>query len=282
MQNNINIRPFSNKLRVIFSIVLLEYLLFIFSGVSFSNLFGNGFFSLEVDPAFWIVYLFKIPHFITANHWAGVMADTSIVLLLLWLIINPFNNKIAILLFLLLLLFYMTLMGHLAHRNYQFGFFMVMIPFFFKNEANRSYAFETTRYFLLFFYVSAALLKLSNNALAGQEKFSHLLGGQFTPYFLEGNTGMRTAVNLYLINHPAAAYCLYLASFIAETTTIIGFFTKKFDKWIGVILLVFHFGNWFIMDIAPFGHIAFICLLFLTREMGLKQDGEILSAKSYS
>jgi hypothetical protein len=233
-------------------------------------LYGNGFFSLEADPVPWAVYLFKIPQFITGNHWAGIMADTSIVILILLLIRDPWNNKIPVLLFILLLLFYVTLMGHLAHRNYQVGFFMVMIPFFFRSETNKVYAYEATRYFLLFFYVSAAVLKLSNHALTEQAHFSHLLSGQFTPYFLEGNTGLRTSVNLYLINHPATAYILYIASFVAELSALAGFFTKRFDKWIAIVLLVFHFGNWFIMDIAPLGHVAFICLLFLSREMKLK------------
>ena len=125
MQNNLINRSFTNKLRILFCIVLLEYGLFIFSGTSFSFLHGNSFFSIEADPAFWIVYLLKIPQFITGHQWPGVFLDTMIVILLLLFIRNPFNNRYAVLLFLLLFLFYVTFMGHLAHRNYQFGFFMI-------------------------------------------------------------------------------------------------------------------------------------------------------------
>ena len=189
MQDILLNRSFTNKLRILFCIVLFEYGLFIFSGVSFSFLYGNKFFSIEADPAFWIVYLLKIPQFITSHQWIGILLDISIVALLLLFIRNPYNNRFAVILFLLLFLFYTTFMGCLAHRNYQAGFFMVFIPFLFKNEINRSYAFECTRYFLLFFYVSAAVLKLTNQSLMSQEHFSHLLSGQFTPYYLEGNKG---------------------------------------------------------------------------------------------
>ena len=267
MQNSFINRSFLNKSRILFCIVLFEYGLFIFSGTSFSFLHGNHFFSIEADPAFWIVYLLKIPQFITGHQWLGVLLDTAIVVSLLFFIRNPFNNRLAVLLFLLLFLFYTTFMGYLAHRNYQVGFFMVFIPFLFKSEINKTYAFEAVRYFLLFFYVSAALLKLSNDSLMSQAHFSHLLSGQFTPYYLEGSTGLRTHVNLYLISHPAISYILYLLSFIAELTTIMGFFTKWFDKWIAIIILAFHFSNWFIMDIAPFGQVAFICLLFLSKDL---------------
>ncbi len=265
--NNLNV----NKFSILFCIVLLEYLLFIFSGVSFSFLHGNTFFKIEADPVSWFFYLINIPQLITGHQWPGVLIDCIIVISLLLFIRNPNNNKLAILLFILLLLFYVTFMGYHAHRNYQFGFFMIFIPLLFKKETSKSYAFEATRYFLLFFYVSAAFLKLFNHALSDVSLFSHLLSGQFTPYFLEGNTGIRTDFNLYLIAHPTISYILYLVSFLVELAVIIGFFTNRFDKYLAFMLLLFHFCNWFIMDIAPFGQIAFICLLFLGNEIKSKK-----------
>ena len=267
MQNMTGNSIFINKLRILFSVVLLEWLLFIFSGVSFSFLHGNSFFSLEADPVSWIFYIAKIPQFITTHQWFGITLDISVVILLLLFIRNPFNNRLAILLFILLLLFYTTLMGHLAHRNYQSGFCLIFIPFMFIKERNRYFTWESVRYFLLFFYFSAAVLKIYNNALSDPAHFSHLISGQFTAYFLEGNTGLRTTINLYLSNHPSVSQLLFIASFIIELTTIAGFFTKRFDKWIAILLLLFHLSNWFIMDIAPFGQIAFICLLFISKDM---------------
>lgn len=270
MQKNIPKFLYKNKLRILFSIVLFEYLLFIFSGVSFSFLIGDTFFKIEADPVSWLFYLINLPQLITSHQWLGISLDCSIVILLLLIIRNPYNNRLAIALFLLLLLFYVTFMGYHAHRNYQFGFFILFIPFLFKNDTSKTYAFEATRYFLLFFYLSAALLKLSNDALSGNSLFSHLISGQFTPYFLESNTGIRTDFNLYLVAHPSISYILYLFSFLIELSVIIGFFTKRFDKYLAVMLLLFHFCNWFIMDIAPFGQIGFICLLLLGKELKLK------------
>jgi hypothetical protein len=265
-------KSLTNKLRILFCIVLFEYLLFIYAGVSFSFLSGNEFFSLEADPVFWIIYLSKIPQFIAAHQWPGILLDITIVVLILLFIRNPYDNKLGIALFILLMLFYTMLMGHLAHKNYQTGFFMLFIPFMFKSEKNRSFAFEAIRYYLLFFYASAAVLKLNSQALLYREHFSDLLSGQFTPYFLEGNLGIRTTTNLYLINHPAVSYTIYLLSVLLELLAFIGFFTKRYDKWLAVLFLSFHFTNWFIMDIGPFGQIAFISLLFLGKEMKLQED----------
>lgn len=259
-----------NRLRMLFTIVLLEYLMFVFSGVSFSFLHGNSFFSLEADPATWLLYLAHIPQWITANQWAGILLDTLIIALLLLFIRNPYDNKIALLLFLLLLLYYVTLMGHLVHHNFQFGFCLVFIPFIFRKENNRQYAFEAARYFMLFFYVSAAWWKLYYHSLSDISHFSHLASSQFTPYYLEANTGLRTAFNLYLVSHPWFGWSLFVASVLLELVLAVGFFIKRFDKWIAILILLFHFSNWFMMDIAPLGQIAFVSLLFMSETLSLQ------------
>ena len=248
-------------------IVLIEYLLFIISGVSFSSLHQIPYFNIGVDPAYWIAYILNIPQFIVAHHWLGIFIDSSIVLLLTGLIIYPNKNILAFAVFILLLIFYLTLTGYLGHHNFQSGFVFILIPYLFKEKKNKSFAFETIRYFLLFYYFSAAIFKLTSSGLYNQNHFSNILSGQFAPYFIEGNLGWRTSLNLFLINHNTIAYYLYIGSFILELTLIIGFFTKRYDKYIGCLLLCFHLFNWIIMDISVIGQVAFIMLLFYSKKL---------------
>ena len=53
---------------------------------------------------------------------------------------------------------------------------------------------------------------------------------------------------------------------IGAVALIIGFVTKKYDRLLAILLLGFHFMSWLIMDIAPFGQVGFISLLFLSRQ----------------
>ncbi len=249
--------------RLLGCLLLLEYVIFIFSGISFSFLTNDTFFSLPADPAFWAFFGSGIPQFIISHHWVGLLVDILILVLLLAFTYNPLKRWVALALCILLFTFYITLMGYLTHRNYQFGFFMVLVPFIFKKPLNKYFAYGAIRYFLLFFYFSAALLKLTNNALADPAHFSHMLCSQFTVYHLEGETGFRTVLNLYLINHISSSYALYIIAFIVELFTFVGFITKKFDKLIAIGLCLFHLSTWLIMDIGAVGQISFICLLFL-------------------
>ncbi|MBU3713898.1 MAG: hypothetical protein FGM46_03015, partial [Ferruginibacter sp.] len=188
--------------RVLLSIMLVEFLMFVISGVSFTSLHGDTFFNFGVDPLYWFFYLSGLPQFILRHQWLCILADVAIIFSAVMLMMRPGKQKWALLLFFLLFIFYLTLTGYLGHRNYQSGFIWVMIPFLFRQPVQRAFAFSFIRYFLLFFYFSAGLIKILNGAFISTAHFSSHLTQQFTPYFLEGNIGFRTSLNVYLIHHP--------------------------------------------------------------------------------
>lgn len=77
---------------------------------------------------------------------------------------------------------------------------------------------------------------------------------------------MKTSFNLILITHNNFAQFLYFSEIIFEFIVVIGFFTKRCDHYLPTAILIFLCTNWFIMDIAPVGQIAFICTLFFSQK----------------
>ncbi len=263
--------------KILIAIAAAEFIILFISGVSFSGLAGASFFEFGVDIFFGLVFAIGAPQFIVQHFWVGVLLDAAILILMMLLYRNPKQNKVAIALFVLTILFYVTLMGYLTHRNFHAGMFLVWIPFLFRNGVSRSLAWEATRYYILFFYFSAGLLKLLHHAIYNVNALSNNLVNQFKPYYIEGNTGIRTQVNLYLIDHPVIGYALLVVATAVELICIVGFFTKKFDAALVFLLLLFHLVNWFIMDLSVIGQIAFLCLLFAgsafyTNQRSLKQQ----------
>lgn len=257
--------PF-RQYRIIIVILLAEICLYFISGIHLVSLQGNTFISFEQDPLLWFVYFTGLPQFILGNSLLCYVIDSSILLLLVTLILNPLNRWIAMILVVLLFIFYSIFTAHLGHRNYQSGYLFVLLPFLFEKRKNRQIVFEMTRYFMLFFYVSAAFFKIQSGSIFSGYHFSHAVINQFTPYFLEQSFSVRTYFNLYLLTHPCFSQSLYIAAAICELVMIIGFFTKRFDRYLALLILMFHFLNWFIMDIAPIGQIAFICTLFYSNK----------------
>ena len=248
----------NNFRKGLFSIILIEFICFIISGVSFQGLHHVVYFNFGIDPIYWLFFLLEIPQLIYNHHEMGLILDMIILLLLLHSVFIKENKYINWSLFILLMLYYVSLTATLGHRNYQTGFFIMIIPFLFSNQINRKFAFEGIRYFYIFFYFSSGIFKIINNGIFEPMLLSSTLKTQFTPYFIETNLSWRTSLNLFLIKHTYVAYLMYCVSVFIETFFVIGFFTKKWDFILGLLLICFHFSNWVVMDIAPIGQLSVI------------------------
>lgn len=248
----------NNFRKGLFFIILLEFLFFIFSGVSFQGLHQTAYFNFGIDPVYWLFFLLKIPQFIFSHYVVGLILDIFILSMLIYSIFIKENKFITWALFISLMLYYVCLTATLGHRNYQTGFFIMIIPFLFSNQINRKFAFEGIRYFYIFFYFSSGIFKVFNHGIFESMLMNATLKQQFFPYKLESNLGWRTSINSLLIRHETTAYVFYCISFALESFFAIGFFTKKWDYILGFLLLIFHFTNWIVMDIAPIGQLSVI------------------------
>jgi hypothetical protein len=243
-------------------LVFIEFLIFEISGVGYTSISNASYFNIGVDPLYWIFYALFIPQTILKYPLTALILDFATLGLLLISLIK-FNEKWIRFTFFLMVLYYVTLTGYLGHRNYQSGFVWVLVPLMFKSEKNKMFAFELLRYWLLFFYTSSAIFKIFGNGFLHTNHLSTILNQQFLPYYIEQNMGVRTLINSYFVNHKNWAQLLFFGAIILEISTIIGFFTKKYDKLIGIFLIAFHLFNWLLMDISPFGQLSILFIFFL-------------------
>lgn len=248
--------------KLLILLVLIEFLIFLISGVGYTSISQAPYFNIGVDPLYWFFYGLHIPQNIIKYPVIATVLDfVTLGFLLISLI--KFNEKWIRITFFLLILYYVTLTGYLGHRNYQSGFVWVLVPLMFKSEKNKMFAFEALRYWILFYYTSSAIFKFFGDGVINTNHLGNILTQQFLPYFIEQNLGVRTLINSYLVNYKNMAQLLFFGAIIFELSTVIGFFTKKYDKLIGIFLIAFHLFNWLLMDISPFGQLSILSIFFL-------------------
>ncbi len=243
-------------------LVCVEFLIFQISGVGYTSIGSAPYFNIGVDPLYWIFYGLYIPQTIIKYTIIATTLDFATGGFLL-LSLFKFNEKFIRYSFFLLLMYYVTLTGYLGHRNYQTGFVWVLIPLMFKSEKNKMIAFESLRYWILFFYSSSAAFKIWGDGIFDVNHMSSIFAQQFSPYYIEQNLGIRTLINSYLINNKFVTQLLFWGAIIVESSAIIGFFTQKKDKLIGAFLIFFHLFNWILMDISPLGQMSLLYIFFL-------------------
>jgi hypothetical protein len=252
----------TDSVKQLILLVFTEFLFFLISGVGYFSISNAPYFNIGVDPLYWIFYGLSIPQTIMKYPILAVAFDSATIGFLLLSLFKFNENWIRCTVF-LLLLYYITLSGYLGHRNYQSGFVLVLMPLMFKSEKSKMLAFEMLRYWILFFYASSAIFKITGDGINNVNHLSSILTQQFFPYYMEHNFGMRTTINSFLTNHQKITQLLFFGAIILEMSTFIGFFTKKHDKLIGVFLIIFHLFNWLLTDIAPIGQLSVLSIFFL-------------------
>ncbi len=79
---------------------------------------------------------------------------------------------------------------------------------------------------------------------------SHILQQMNAEWFLFNNKGLQADIISYLIDHPGVSQWFFRLATIVDFSLMIGFFTKKFDKWLFLALVAFHLGNFFLLHIS--------------------------------
>jgi hypothetical protein len=235
------------------------------SGVGYEHLGKTDFFTFGADPFYWLLFITHIPTIILQNQSLAIFLQYLPLVLILFLLIDTNRKWLGFFLFLLMLMYYLILTAVIGHHNFQSGIFLVTIPYVFGHK-NKTFAWGLLRYWILFFYVTAALFKITDPSFFDIHHFSNQLVTQFLPYNLEHRFGFRVALNQWLIEHYFISTGLYLLGLVVELTCLVGFFTRKYDRIIGILLIMMHLSIWFIMDIAPIGYLSLLIFFIIEKD----------------
>ncbi len=140
----------------------------------------------------------------------------------------------------------------------------LLLPILFATRriASFYYIMHGMRYFFLFFFVSTGLWKLRTGAVFNVEQMSGILLMQHKEFLVASPRHLYSSFLYWLIQNPYISYCVYLTGAIIELIFSIGFFTKKYDKQLFVLLIIFFVADFILMRI-PFFEILPLALPFL-------------------
>lgn len=132
------------------------------------------------------------------------------------------------------------------------GYMLLPIVFLSSRESTFALLWEGLRYFFLFFFASAGCWKLVQGGVFHLGQMSAILQNQHLERLTlpSGPAGdWYGHLIWWLVNHPLVSYGLYGCATVAELSFLVGFFTRKWDKWLGLIFIVFLILDKFLMGI---------------------------------
>jgi hypothetical protein len=151
-------------------------------------------------------------------------------------------------LFLALYLLLADLFWQVHHEP--FILYLLLSFAFLTNREDRFYRIlQGCRYYFLYLFVSAAVWKIARGAVFHGEEMSRILLVQHSDLLSGDCTGWSCRFYAWLIDHPFPAQLLYLGGVALEAAFLIGFFTRRYDRLLLSLAVLFVVADLLLMRI---------------------------------
>ncbi len=252
----------------------LQYLFFYFLcfAVCYFLLFTDGLLLHQHQPIVFVnrldfslnaLLLTDIGNVIIRNYQLQVAFDLAFIFLpfvLLLAVIGKYRFQYLLALFNVLFnLFYSLILTAVAPLSIHWfsGFMLIPVIFMVRNEQAFYLAVQAMRYIFIMFFFSAGIWKIRAGGIFNPDQMSGILVRQHAQLLLDVKENLYEEVIRFFVARPRLSYSLYLAGTIAELSFVIGFFTKRFDKYLLTVLILFIIFNFLLMHINYISWLVF-------------------------
>ena len=140
-------------------------------------------------------------------------------------------------------------------------------PFLLMAGSTKSFYFlmHGIRYFFLFFFASAGMWKIYHGAVFNLEEMSAVLLLQHKEYLISDPNATYTHFVYWVVKNRGVSYALYIIATALELVFVVGFFTKKYDRYLLMTFVAFLLMDLFIMRISYFDALPMALPLLFSR-----------------
>jgi hypothetical protein len=208
---------------------------------------------LDMDLTYWVVHATGIGELFRSSYSSAFIFDVLLTLLCLITAIFPKRTIFPIVTGIFYLVYCILLNSYQCwHYHNLITLIWLILPFCFRSLKTFSILFAGLRYAVAYIYASAAVWKLVRGSVFNDGQMQWLI---------EHNYADRWAVDGYqlnwfesamfeLSNHPTLAYIALLVGVAIELSFAVAFFTRKFDRYLIMIGVVFHLITTVLVDVS--------------------------------
>lgn len=250
--------------------IVLFYLLAIYKWL-------NGMWMYQMQPQFfntrfdfftWIFMQTGIHQWLLGNRTGWILLDTAFYTMpfIYWMIFRRKSARAIPVAVLMLVSNWIYVQCYALYPTNSIEGYLawLLFPFLFMSIRLKTFYFlmQGLRYFFLFFFASAALWKFYQGGIFNTQQMSGILLMQHKELLVFAPHYWYSVLIYWIVRHPLAGYGLYIAATLLELCFIIGFFTKKYDRLLLLLFVLFLVTDYFLMRI-PYFEILPLCLPML-------------------
>lgn len=222
-----------------------------YQGLLLFQLHQAPFISVKADNIFWIYHASQIPYWVIKYQALAFAMDIMWLIIALIGIFKVQNRWLAGLAFLLVfnyLIIFNSLSTHHEHILVGLLFFMPLL--WVRDKTNFVLIFAGIRYYAIFTLFSAGIWKVYRGSLFIPNQMSEILKHQHIDYLISYPETYFSNTITYLITHPSLANLLWYGAWFIELSFVLGFFTRRFDKLLGSLFIIFFIMDYLLMQLC--------------------------------
>jgi hypothetical protein len=244
------------------------YAWYFYHGLLFSSI-NPVFFLNRLDVSHNIIMLTNLQNFLLQSRLLRIIFDLLFLLLPVLLFYTIVKNKKGVSVFAIATgifsVAYTSLFCSMSFVSIEVFVAAMLIPIIFFTITTKGfyYRMHCLRIIFILMFFSSALWKIRAGGIFNTEEMSAILLRQHSSYLVSNSIGWFSNLITYLVSNSSVAYNLYLFAFIAEFIFVIGFFTRRFDKYLTISFCLFALFDYLLMGINYFTWLPFLgCLYF--------------------
>jgi hypothetical protein len=229
--------------------------------------FTPEFIYIPQDLTAWLVIATGLTNFLIHNEVACLIADFIYIILPFFLLFFDNRNNLLsrIIAWLLFVYHFLYLTVLTIYPTYSpevlVGWMLFPVLFTSKNDRSLFILANAYRYFFCYIMASAAAWKLFQHGIFYPEQMNGIIKFQHADIITADFKSFWYRVYSFLHTNEYAGRFLYTSAALIEASFLIGFCTKKYDKWLRLLLITFISADFLIMRIVYIDYLIFALVL---------------------
>jgi len=261
--------------RIVFTLIFISLIYSFFSHTLISQLQRPVLKFPSTDPTYLIFHLLRLPGMISGHLLVASCFDALLFLSCLCCLIYP-RRRFWVFLFFFLYLFYFIIFNSygLHHTHSKVAVLLLPIPFLVRDDQGFLLLWRGLRYYTCYIYASAFLWKLIRGSWIFPEQGMLIMKRNVTASVYFNPQSILSRIYSWIFQHPAIPDLLFKTGFVLEGFFIIGFFTRRMDKYLFGLSVLLPLGFLLVAD-ALFFELAFLAVTFYSWGQSAREDGSL-------
>ena len=237
--------------RMVVGLMLIFLFIRFFQHTTASGMGSPPLFTIGLDITYWIYKMSNIPTLVIQSPVGAGLFDMLLFCSGLLAFIFPLRRTFIISFSILVFIYGLSFNAYGMHHAHAFGGMMiVLIPFWFADHSSFYLLWQGVRYYTCYIYLASFIWKafISHSAFYWQQGIN-TFRFNLVEYLYHNPTGLLPSIYRWCIRETWFLNAGNLLIVLLEATMLIGFFTKKWDRYLFWIPVFIHATTYFFSDV---------------------------------